>query len=80
MKRARELRDHIQKFSEEDVEKIQKFVLKDTFNKKKKTIIFELEGILVNLFSSAEEAIRYDSKIQIKTQGNEIISNKEYYI
>lgn len=45
-------------FSETEIEKIQKFVLKDTFNKKKKTIVFELEGVLVNLLSE-EEARSY---------------------
>jgi len=45
-------------FSETEIEKIQKFVLKDTFNKKKKTLVFELEGVLVNLLSE-EEARSY---------------------
>lgn len=45
-------------FSDAEIEKIQKFVLKDTFNKKKKTIVFELEGVLVNLLSE-EEARSY---------------------
>jgi hypothetical protein len=45
-------------FSETEIEKIQKFVLKDAFNKKKKTIVFELEGVLVNLLSQ-EEARSY---------------------
>ena len=46
------------RFSETEIEKIQKFVLKDTYNKKKKTIVFELEGALVNLLSQ-EEARAY---------------------
>jgi hypothetical protein len=50
-----------------EVEKIQKFVLKDNFNQskhifrlitslpvEKKTIVFELEGVLVNLLSQEE--------------------------
>jgi hypothetical protein len=45
-------------FSATEIEKIQKFVLKDTFNKKKKTLVFELEGVLVNLLSE-EEARSY---------------------
>ncbi|TNV85708.1 hypothetical protein FGO68_gene7031 [Halteria grandinella] len=43
-----------QRFTDAEIEKIQKFVLKDTFNKKKKTIVFELEGVLVNLLTQEE--------------------------
>ncbi len=49
------------RFSDAEIEKIQKFVLKDTYNKskpylkfifiEKKTIVFELEGVLVNLLT-----------------------------
>jgi hypothetical protein len=42
------------RFGDNEIEKIQKFILKDTYNKKKKTIVFELEGVLVNLLSQEE--------------------------
>jgi hypothetical protein len=42
------------RFGDIEIEKIQKFILKDTYNKKKKTIVFELEGVLVNLLSQEE--------------------------
>ena len=45
------------KFGDIEIEKIQKFILKDTYNKKKKTIVFELEGVLVNLLSQEEAQI-----------------------
>lgn len=40
----------------------------------KKTIIFELEGVLMNLRDNDLESTIYDCKLQIKGQENNIIS------
>jgi hypothetical protein len=46
----------------------------------KKTIIFELEGVLMNLRDNDLESTVYDCKLQVKSQENNIISQKEYFI
>jgi hypothetical protein len=46
----------------------------------KKSIAFELEGVLLNLCDNDMELSKYDSKVQIKSHGDDIITHKEFFI